>query len=514
MNRSHTFQLPCYTSMKSSFSNRRWLFGSACSLLLGWPFIAATGAGSGNTLPASVDVLIYYTAPPGDAQLEEVRANGGVVYRTFNIVPAVAARVPHSGLELIRKQPEVVAIDPDGRVEAHSESDAAWGLVRIGALPVHAGNFAGATGPVLGTGVKVAVIDTGVDYLHPELAPNFAGGFDFLNNDADPMDDNGHGTHVSGIVVAAQDGVGMLGVAPSASLYALKVLGANGSGSWSGVIAALDWSVMNGISVANLSLGSTIDPGFTVRTAFDNAAKAGVFVVASAGNSGPGVDTVNYPGRFDSVVAVGSTTVLDGLSIFSSTGPSVELSAPGTTVYSTIPGGGYGYLSGTSMAAPHVAGVAALALSSGVPDFNADGYRNDDLRRLLQVTAEDLGPDGRDEGFGFGLVDAKSALIYAKTNPIQIPWFLPPSDLSLVLNKNIVSLVWRDNSTIESGFEIQVGLVKGNTVTWRVWGATNPDSLMFSGTLEKGAYRFRVRAKTGAIPRFTAWSKEVATRVR
>jgi subtilisin family serine protease len=192
----------------------------------------------------------------------------------------------------------------------------------------------------------------------------------------------------------------------------------------------------------------------------------------------------------------------------------VELSAPGTTVYSTIPGGGYGYLSGTSMAAPHVAGVAALALSSGVPDFNADGYRNDDLRRLLQVTAEDLGPDGRDEGFGFGLVDAKSALIYAKTNPIQIPWFLPPSDLSLVLNKNIVSLVWRDNSTIESGFEIQVGLVKGNTVTWRVWGATNPDSLMFSGTLEKGAYRFRVRAKTGAIPRFTDWSKEVATRVR
>ena len=499
--------------MKTSISKRRWWFGSACSLLLGWPLISATAVGAANTLPASVDVLIYYTQPPGDAQLEEVRANGGVVYRTFEIVPAVAARVPHSALESIRKKPEVVAIDPDGRVEAHSESDAAWGVVRIGCLPVHAGTYVGATGPVLGTGVKVAVIDTGVDYLHPELAPNFAGGFDFLNNDSDPMDDNGHGTHVSGIVVAARDGVGMMGVAPSASLYALKVLGSNGVGSWSGIIAALDWSVGHGISVANLSLGSATDPGFTVRNAFDNAAKAGVFIVASAGNSGAGVDTVNYPGHFDSVVAVGSTTVLDDLSSFSSTGPTVALSAPGSAVYSTLLGGGYGYLSGTSMAAPHVAGVAALALSSGVPDFNADGFLNDDLRRLLQVTAEDLGPEGRDDGFGFGLVDAKSALTYAKTNPVQIPWFSPPSELSLALNQRIVSLAWRDNATIESGFEVEVGLVKGNAVAWRLWGVTEPDSLVFSGTLAKGSYRFRVRAKTGAVPRFTAWSNEVAIRV-
>ncbi|NBP24812.1 MAG: hypothetical protein EBU81_09750 [Proteobacteria bacterium] len=126
----------------------------------------------------------------------------------------------------------------------------------------------------------------------------------------------------------------------------IKMLGSNGVGSWSGIIAALDWSVGHGISVVNLSLGSTTDPGFTVRNAFDNAAKAGVFIVASAGNSGAGVDTVNYPGHFDSVVAVGSTTVLDDLSSFSSTGPTVALSAPGSAVYSTLLGGGYGYLSG------------------------------------------------------------------------------------------------------------------------------------------------------------------------
>jgi len=486
-------------------------------MLFGLPLLAAdVGAlsGGGTLSSEGVDVLIHYTQPPGDAQLEEVRANGGVVYRTFTIVPAVAAKVPRAALEKIRKQPEVVAIEPDGEVMAHSELDAAWGEVRIGCGPVHTGNFPGATGPELGAGVKVAIIDTGIDYLHPDLFPSYAGGFDFVNGDADPIDDNGHGTHVSGTVAAALDGLGMVGVAPSASIYALKALGSNGVGSWSGIIAALEWSASHGISVANLSLGSAIDPGLTVRAAFDNAAAAGIFVVASAGNAGFGLDTVNYPAKFDSVVAVGSTTALDELSFFSSTGPTVELTAPGTSVYSTILGGGYGYLSGTSMAAPHVSGVAALALSGGVLDFNGDGHVNDDLRRLLQVTAEDLGPDGRDDGFGFGLVDALSAVTYAKTNPGNIPWFQPPSGLTVAADQRIISLAFRDNSTIETGFEVQVGLVKGKSVNWRLWGTTLPNTKVFSGVLVKGSYRFRVRAKTGVVPSYTSWSNEVAIRVR
>lgn len=270
-------------------------------MLFGLPWVAAgvaTPNGGGGKGFGEVDVLIHYTQPPGATQLDEVRANGGVVYRTFNIVPAVAARVPHSALAAIRRKVEVVSIDPDSEVLAHSELDAAWGEVRIGCVAVHAGTFPGATGPVLGAGVKVAILDTGIDYLHPDLAPNYAGGFDFVNGDEDPMDDNGHGTHVSGTVAAAQDGIGMIGIAPSASLYALKVLGANGSGNWSGIIAALDWVVSHGVSVVNLSLGSATDPGLTVRTAFDNAAGAGIFMVASAGNAGPGTDTVNYPARF------------------------------------------------------------------------------------------------------------------------------------------------------------------------------------------------------------------------
>ena len=481
--------------------------------MLASPLILAVRAGAIKEIPGSIDVLIHYSYPPGDAQLDEVRANGGEVYRTFSIVPAVAARVPHSALESIRKKPEVVVINPDGLVTAHAESDAAWGVIRIGCLPVHAGTYPGGTGPILAGGVKVAVMDTGVDYLHPELAPNYAGGFDFVNNDPDPMDDNGHGTHVSGIIAAARDGVGMLGVAPSSSIYALKVLGSNGVGTWSGIIAGLEWSVGQGISVANLSLGSTVDPGLTVRAAFENAAKAGVFLVASAGNGGAGVDTVNYPGKFDSVVAVGSTTSMNDRSSFSSTGPNVELTDPGSAIYSTILGGGYGYLSGTSMAAPHVAGVAALALSAGVPDTNADGNLNDDLRRLLQMTAEDLGWDGRDDEFGFGLVDADAALTFVKSDPDQIPWFRPPSDLSVTVNQSIVTVSWRDNSTIEAGFEIQVGWVKGNTVSWRLWGTTVPDALTYSGTFGKGSYKFRVRAKTGTVPSFTSWSNEAATRV-
>lgn len=486
----------------------RWI--AACALMMASSAQAAV-AGPDASVPASIDVLICYNQAPGDAQIEELRLKGGIVYRSFRLVPAVAARIPHSVVNYLRRKPEVVAIEPDGRVEAHAESDAAWGVFRIGCLPVHAGTFPGATGPVLGTGSRVAVIDTGIDYLHPDLAPNFAGGYDFVNGDSDPMDDNGHGTHVSGIVAATRNGVGMMGVAPSASVYALKVLGSNGSGSWSGIIAALDWSVQQGISVANLSLGSPVDPGYTVRTAFDNAERAGLFVVASAGNSGLGTDTVNYPAKFDSVVAVSSTTIQDNVSSFSSTGPSVELAAPGSSIYSTLMGGGYGYLSGTSMAAPHVAGVAALALSHGVFDFNGDGRRNDELRRLLQVTAEDLGPEGRDTGFGFGLVDAESAVRYSRTDPDQIPWFLPPSDLTLTLNQHLVSLVWHDNSTMETGFEVQSAVARGNTLNWSLWGTTGPDTTRFSGTLDKGLYRFRVRAKLDG--QSTVWSNEVQIRV-
>jgi len=290
----------------------------------------------------------------------------------------------------------VVRIEPDIKVyAADGELTNAWGVEHIGAGSVHASNNRG-------TGVKVGIIDTGIDSTHPELSANYAGGWDFINNDNDPRDDHGHGTHVAGIVGAVDNGdadTGIVGVAPEASLYAYKVLDASGSGVYSDIIAALDQAVEDGIDVANMSLGSSGDPGQTVHDACDRAAVAGIVLVAAAGNSGKrngSGDNIIYPARYSSVIAVAATTSSDDRAYFSSTGPDLELAAPGYNIYSTIPGGWYGYESGTSMACPHIAGTVALIIHNGVSD----------VRSRLASTADDLGPQGFDTLYGYGLVDA------------------------------------------------------------------------------------------------------------
>ncbi len=345
-----------------------------------------------------VDVLIAFHAQPGSAEEALVRAGGGEIKHRYHLVHAIAARLPVQAVNALRGNPRVRAIEPDGRVFAiDAELDNSWGVKRIGAGVVH---------PSLrGTGVRVAVLDTGIDYDHPDRAANYGGGFDFVNDDDDPFDDHQHGTHVAGTIAAQDNGSGVVGVAPDATIYALKVLGADGSGSFSGVIAALEWAVLHGIQITNNSYGSSQDPGWTLREAFDNSAAAGILHIAAAGNTGTceGTgDNVGYPAQYASVMAVAATGPDDESPCFSSTGPDVEISAPGVSINSTVPGGGYQLLSGTSMAAPHVAGTAALIIDNGVTDANGDGRVNaDDVREILNSTAQDLGTPGRDTWFGY-----------------------------------------------------------------------------------------------------------------
>lgn len=227
-------------------------------------------------VPATLErVLVRYRNAPGDVHREQLTAQGASIQRAFRLVPAFAATLPVVALEAVRRLPDVEAVEPDLEVHALGEIDATSGLVRIGCGPVQSGTYPGAVGPVLGGGVGVAVVDTGIDYLHPDLAANYAGGYDFVNNDADPMDDHGHGTHVSGTIAAVRNGVGVLGAAPEVDLHAFKALGSNGSGSWRGILAALDWCVAHRIPVANFSLSSPTHPGTTVEAGFDNAATAG-----------------------------------------------------------------------------------------------------------------------------------------------------------------------------------------------------------------------------------------------
>jgi len=229
-----------------------------------------------------------------------------------------------------------------------------------------------------GKGVTVAIIDTGIDYTHPALGSGFGpgfkviGGWDFVNNDADPFDDAGHGTHVAGIVAGLSDTI--TGVAPEASLIAYKVLGANGSGSSSNVIAAIeraadpngDGDTSDHVDVANLSLGGGGNPDDPASVAIDNATAAGVTFCIAAGNSGA-FHTISSPGTARSAITVGASDLFDFVASFSSCGPNMkniaikpDVVAPGVAILSSLPGNNYAALTGTSMATPHVTGAAAL----------------------------------------------------------------------------------------------------------------------------------------------------------
>lgn len=243
--------------------------------------------------------------------------------------------------------------------------------------------------------VTVAVIDTGIDYTHADLVNNIAVndreipgngidddtngyvddyyGYDFINYDGDPFDDHYHGTHCAGTVGAQGDnGLGIAGVAWSARLLPVKVLSGSGSGSYAAVTAGINYAVQRGASILSMSLGG---PAYSqiMADAITNAQNQGVLVVAAAGNSARDADIYpSYPAAFshDNIISVAASTSSDGLSSFSNYGVvAVDVAAPGSSIYSTMPGNGYSSLSGTSMAAPHVAGMASL-LQALRPDLN------------------------------------------------------------------------------------------------------------------------------------------------
>jgi hypothetical protein len=260
--------------------------------------------------------------------------------------------------------------------------------------------------------VVVAVVDTGVDLEHPEFAGKLVPGRDFANDDNRADDDHGHGTHVAGIVGAlGNNGSGIAGLAWNTSIMPLKTLDANGSGPVSDSIEAVVWAADHGADIINMSLGSRwYNRAF--QDAVSYAHNKGALVVASAGNCGDANFDVNgciyedqphYPGAYNSVTAVASTTSADTQSSFSTQGYYVDIAAPGSNILSTDMGGGYRYLSGTSQAAPHVAGLAAL-IKAAHPSHTPS-----QIVTTIQSTAVDLGAAGRDNQYGWGRIDAGAA---------------------------------------------------------------------------------------------------------
>jgi subtilisin len=436
-------------------------------------------------------VIVTFKAAPGNAEHDFVRGLGGKVRHSHHIIPAIAATLSTQSVAQLRADARVKSVEPDGVVQACAVT-IPWGVDRVQAPLVQAAGNAGA-------GVKVAILDTGIDYKHPNLAPNYKGGYDFVNLDADPMDDYGHGTLCAGIAAAANTGSGVVGVAPGVDLYAVKVLDAYGSGYASSIIAGLQWCVDNHIQVASMSLGGSTDSA-ALHSACDAAANAGVTLVAAAGNNGAGADTVDYPAKYSSVIAVGATDSKNALASFSSTGPGVALCAPGVGIYSTWVGGGYVNRDGTSAACPHVAGSAALVIKAGFTSPAA-------VRSRLVAAALDLGAPGVDAQYGYGLDQTASAAGVVVPPPSTLVHDVAVTKLTFVgslavgktiaLKVTVANLGAATEATTLTLADKTVGAVLGSVPVTFAAGATTTVSLPWVPAT-KGSHALSAAASTVA----------------
>lgn len=260
-----------------------------------------------------------------------------------------------------------------------------------------------------GRNIRVAVLDTGIA-AHPDLV--IAGGASMIPGVGSFNDGNGHGTHCAGIIGARNNRIGVVGVAPLCSLYAVKVLDDAGSGMLSWILAGMTWALQNNMRVVSMSLGSNVaSPNAPCVPAYQQAAQqllnAGCVVVAAAGNSGAGsTPWVGNPARCSNYVAVAAVDQNKAVAPFSSRGAGniVDISAPGVSINSTWLGNGYRQLSGTSMACPHVAGAVALMRE------RFSGWTAAQVRARLASSASDLGVPGTDEATGAGLLDCLTAV--------------------------------------------------------------------------------------------------------
>jgi subtilisin family serine protease len=399
--------------------------------------LAAAAARAGKT--ALPDYRAAFTRFREDlAAIEGLRRAGktavtaDVRWEYFRLFNGASVRVARSDIDAIARLPYVKGVYADHEMRAMAGPAAS----QIGADKVWTSYG------TRGSGVVVAIIDTGIDYNHEALGKGFgrgfkvASGYDFANKDDDPIDDNGHGTHVAGIIAGSSTTI--TGIAPEATLLAYKALHASGSGSESDVIAAMERAVdPNGdgdlsdhADVVNMSLGGAGGPDDPGARAVDNGTRAGIVFCIAAGNSGK-FHSVSSPGAARTAITVGAVDSGDLIASFSSRGPTPqaltmkpEVAAPGVSILSSLPNNRYGPLSGTSMATPHVAGAAAL-LKAVHRDWTPAQIKNALMLNALAKTGQDamaIGAGRIDVGAAAGsALSVDAASIDFGLDPIQQP---------------------------------------------------------------------------------------------
>ncbi len=356
---------------------------------VGGSLVASGATGLATATPGDRLVRANIGYSRGDGRQAALDAAEAVVHDfAFD---AVTLRVSREAMAGLARRPDVRYVEEDGSLDLLAQTES-WGYTRIDADEV---NDAGHTG----SGIDVAVLDTGIDPDHQDLAPNLGAGKGVVacsGTCSEPWaDDEGHGTNVAGIVGAVDDTDGVVGVAPDATLHAVKVCNDDEDDNcfFSAAAEGLEWVADQGYDVANMSIGGGHSDA--LADAIDYAHDHGVMLVAAAGNDGECTDCVVYPGNDSLVTAVSATDVADDLTNFSSQGHPVAFAAPGITVDTTSRGGGEEDFSGTSASSPHVAGALA-ALMSGP-------YSGPEALERLRHAAEDVGLGGTEQGYG--LVD-------------------------------------------------------------------------------------------------------------
>jgi thermitase len=357
----------------------------------------APGAAAPNALPAGA--TLGATINGLGARVVHTTGDAAALAATLNALPGVEYAEVDRPMHLLATPndpgfAQLYGLNNTGQTGGIADADIdapeGWDVAGMGAFP--------ATG-----GVKVGIVDTGITQNHEDLVGKTVdcgqstGG---LVRSGSCLDDNGHGTHVAGTIAAiANNGRGVTGVAFNSPLTICKALDAAGSGSTSDVASCITWEADRGAKVISMSLGG--GAATTLQNAVRYATSHDALVIAAAGNNGNA--TLNYPAAYAEVVSVAATDSRDAHASFSNANSDVEIAAPGVNIVSTYNNGGYATLSGTSMATPHVSGVAAV-IRTRHPTFTVAQARS-----KLDASVDDKGAAGRDTQFGFGRVNLVKA---------------------------------------------------------------------------------------------------------
>lgn len=336
-----------------------------------------------NVVPSTKKVTVLFKDEIDTTLLPEVE-----IEYNFSMIPAISTQLTDEQIQYIKELPQIIDIIEEAPIKIDSVQEVDWGQSLIGIPKVHESN-------IYGTGVKVAVLDSGIDSTHPDLF--VVGGYNFIDDTVNYLDDNGHGTHIAGIIAASDNDYGVLGVSPKAKLYSLKVMDENGEGSTIDLAEAIDWSIKNNMDILNMSFGYT-QKDYIIESLLDEAYEQGLIMVSATGNQG--ISSVAYPAKHSSVIAVGAINEDKKIATFSNRGAEIEVTAPGVEILSTYLNHTYALLDGTSMSTAYVSGYLSL-LKEAYPNKS-----NVELRKLLIKNVLDFGATGRDSVYGYGVIQS------------------------------------------------------------------------------------------------------------